>query len=228
MTTNDTEANSKPPLKVGFVLSNVDGQKQTIEHEQLAKFADEIGLSAAAPGRYTALLAFQLLASQSMLDLDPHFVMREIRRLEGGPEDTLTKPETEFKEDGTLGGLWHKHFTSSQVSMVAGAISAGRPQKVIKQLAIEELSGGATPEALGRFVRRVVVGGYERRAERGELTGEWLVYLPRDEGNLYLCLARHQSGNEEILGYLRGPCVAEFPFLRSALPNAFSEVESTD
>lgn len=209
--------------KVGFTFRDAEGRLYKVEPEQLSRFAESIGLAAAAPGRFSGLLAFQLLAYSEVYGLDPGCVIREVCRLEGqGDEGTLTKPATPFKHDGPLRGLWHKHFTSDLVSMVAGNILAGRPKSVLRLLVVEELSAGVTVDALERLVKRVVMDGYEKRADAGILTGEWLVYMPVNGENLYLCVATHRGGDEEVLGYLRSACVAEFPVLRKALPNAFS------
>lgn len=210
---------------MAFVLRGPGAAPQTVEPDQLARFAESVGLASAAPGRYSALLTFQLMAYSAAFGLDPFWVVGEIRRLETGEASTLTKPPTPFNPKGSLGGLWHKHFTSSLPSMIAANILAARPEQVLKQLVVESLADDATAEALDRFVHRVVVDGYEKRAGAAELTGEWLVYLPWEGSNLYLCMATHVGGNDEVLGYLRGACVAEFPSLREALPKAFQQTD---
>jgi hypothetical protein len=53
------------------------------------------------------------------------------------------------------------------------------------------------------------------------LTGEWIVFVEHEGQNYYICLATHNGGDDEILGYIRNICHLEFPFLKAKLPHLF-------
>lgn len=212
-------------MELQFVFRGVAGAEPLVlSPGDLQAKAIEFGLEAAAPGRFSAMLVAQLFAYEHRFGLDPGHVVAEIRRIEGAAAlATSTKPAAPFKGDGRLAGLWHKHFTSSLPSMVAANILAARPKAVLLEIARQELGQANGAAQLARFVDRIVVDGYERRASADALTGEWIVYLPHEGQNWYLCLATHAGGDEEVLRHLRGPVVAELPFLREVLPALFAD-----
>lgn len=212
------------PLELVFKMGCFDPPRQVGRAEQQA-FAREVGLAEVAPGRISSLLLVQLMAYAHIFGVDPGMVAAEIKLLEGWPAGRghgQTKPATAFKATGRLAGLSHKHFTSSTVSMVAGNILAARPPEVMKRIIEQELSDGATAEALQRVTERIVLEGYDKRAQGGRLTGEWIVYATVSGLNYYLCLATHNGGDDEVLNYLNSAIRHEFPQLVEQLPHLFT------
>lgn len=209
-------------LQVHFVLRCFDPPRQ-VGPEELHLYIEEIGLQGVAPGRISGLLLTQIIAYAHSFGIEPAMIAAEIKHLEGIPgyEQSQTKPASPFKATGRLSGLCHKHFTASTVSVVAANIAAERPSKVLKQIAKEELSGGATLQALQRFTDRVVLEGYEQRANTRRLTGEWIVFVEHEAKRYYLCLATHTGADDEVLNYLRTVLRHEFPFLISEFPHLF-------
>ncbi|MBN3785555.1 hypothetical protein [Burkholderia sp. Ac-20353] len=152
--------------------------------------------------------------------IDPQDVMREICALEGISE-SRTKPGTPFKVGGSLEGLHHKHFTTSSISMVASNMLAVNGRRALRKLAEEKFADGFSAEAIASFLHAVAIESYERRVESSTLTGEWIVYAEHQERKYYLCLATHQGGNDEVLGYVRNVARLEFAFLQDQLPHLF-------
>ncbi|KGM38695.1 hypothetical protein JY96_21200 [Aquabacterium sp. NJ1] len=219
-----TNTTAPQPLELVFNLRCFEPPRQVGRAERQA-FADEVGLGDVAPRRISALLIAQMMAYAGVHGVDPNMIAAEIKQLEGltpGLGHGQTKPPTPFKAGGRLAGLYHKHFTASTVSIVSSNILAARPPEVMMRIAEEELSQGASAEDLQRFTDRVVLDGYERRAEGGRLTGEWIVYAPIDGLNHYLCLATHTGGDDEVLGYLNSVTRHEYPQLVDQLPHLFT------
>lgn len=202
-----TDRSSNPPRTVG--------------PDELDDYAKMIGLAAAAPGRYSALLVMQAMTWSERFGVDAVQIVDEIRHLEGRGPATQTKPATKFSDDGDLAGLWHKHFTSATPNMMIRNIQQARPDWVTELIAREELTD-LSRESIARFADRFVIGGYERQASAGKLTGEWIVYIEHEGARYYLCLATHAGGNAEVRNYIQTVCWHEFPFLRERLPQLFS------
>ena len=49
------------------------------------------------------------------------------------------------------------------------------------------------------------------------LTGEWLIYAVHNEVNYFLCLAKHEEGDEAIYKNKIAPALEEFPELKEYL-----------
>ncbi|CAH7269082.1 hypothetical protein VCHA54P489_430004 [Vibrio chagasii] len=62
-------------------------------------------------------------------------------------------------------------------------------------------------------------GTLDKRKARNKMTGEWVVYAKYNDDLYYLCLARHDDGDQVIRDRIEQHCVEEFPFLSSLLSN---------
>lgn len=190
---------------------------------ELAMFAEQIGLQALAPGRYSVLFVIDLLVrSMSSHGLgQPFGVMEELRHLEGQSPRSMTKAPTPFVRK-PLAGLWHKHYW--QGGLHSFAINM---QKALHKYGIPALESRIRPpgeepeimteELLREVIDDAVLGNYQRRAADSQMTGEWLIYAQHVGKNYYLCLGQHDSGDDVLRKKIDDICCREFPFLTSIL-----------
>ncbi|MBL0527327.1 hypothetical protein ACSZNH_19535 [Aeromonas dhakensis] len=67
-----------------------------------------------------------------------------------------------------------------------------------------------------RFAYEFVIEGYRHRAQKNNITGEWLIYSKYKGMNIFLCLASHSSTTQDdllIYEMMMRFCAKEFPFL---------------
>jgi len=210
------------PLK--FTFSNADGQDMSAE---ILRFVEQIGLQAAAPGRFSYLLVLELFGGAMSGRRNPAKVIQEIQALEGIGSPSQMKPPIQNKHP-PLKGLWHKHYLGEGVPAVAANVRKGlgrfgMPYAAQKVKEAQE-SGEEryfTPEDLIAIANEVVHGHMNRlRAEQG-LTGEWLLYAEHEGNKYYLGLTTHDSAaHDEVRRQIDHMCCAEFPFLAELLANA--------
>ena len=62
-----------------------------------------------------------------------------------------------------------------------------------------------------------IMAAYKNRMTTGRATGEWLIYTCYQNQIYYLCLARHDDGDENIRKLIKENCISEFPFLAEIL-----------
>jgi len=101
-----------------------------------------------------------------------------------------------------------------------GLESEGNPKlsSLYYRVAEEE---GKTPSKFGwqgRLAHEMTVGGYEERAMKNKLTGEWIIFAKHNNQNYYLCISRHaksKSEDREIYDFIKLFCKHEYPFLLS-------------
>ena len=160
----------------------------------------------------TVVLA-QLHAMQVTRTLPVFAVTDEIKALEGRQVRSHTVAEARFNHP-PLVGLYKKHFTAP--SFLAKNLwnfaksKDGRKhfQETWKSLAAESKSGLLDDAFIGCLVDEMTVGAYQAKSASNALTGEWIVFAKRAEGNCYLTLASHCETNDDI--YKRVVLCAEF------------------
>lgn len=67
-----------------------------------------------------------------------------------------------------------------------------------------------------RFAHEFVIEGYKSRANKNNLTGEWLIYAKYKGMSIFLCLASHSSTTQDdfiIYETIKRFCAKDFPFL---------------
>ncbi|XQE65783.1 hypothetical protein ACOAPY_14055 [Pseudomonas sp. P3C3] len=69
----------------------------------------------------------------------------------------------------------------------------------------------------GRIAHTFTMDGYQRRAGRQQLTGEWIVYYIHNGMNYYLDIAFHEEAKtpereRQLYERLKAGCAWEFPF----------------
>jgi hypothetical protein len=192
---------------------------------ELMGFAEAIGLDRVASGRYSILLLLGLYGGMKSGQLNPAKVIYEIEALEGIRERSRLKPPSVF-ERAPLKGLWHKHYLEDGLASMAKNLRRGIHKYGLPWLdatvADAEASGEErffTEQDVGRLVHDVVVGNWERLNADSALTGEWIIFAQHEGKNYYLCLGRHQGGDDFMRSQIDAVCVSEFPFLAQLLTN---------
>lgn len=204
-----------------IVISHaVSGQNMRPE---LDRFAEVIGLSAAAPSRYSVLLTLELYGSTNSGRMNPAKVVHEISALEGLRPSSQMKPPTEFRGP-LLRGLWHKHYLQDGVPSMAQNLRRGLQRNglpLFEQRVREAEEAGEerfmTEADVAAIANDAVHGNWLRLAVAGELTGEWIIYAQHMGANYYLCIGGHDSGDEVIRESIESICCHEFPFLTDLL-----------
>ncbi|OJB16921.1 hypothetical protein BGV53_16815 [Burkholderia ubonensis] len=169
--------------------------------------------------RVSIALAVRLLDKTDRY-FDPFAVLNELDYLEGISPTSRTKRESPFKGPH-LQPFWHKHFSSARhlfrnIGIRWNLVDGGNRDldRMFRELVD---TYGEHPERWQAYlVHRLLVGGYEERAQRG-LIGDWIIYAKHEGANYYLDLATHEEGEQEhaeqLSKKLRDGCFAEFPFV---------------
>ena len=162
-------------------------------------------------GRYSAGLVDQMVYLVENRELNTFAILDEIGHLEGAPQSrpTRTKAAAPYKGP-VLAGLWHKHFFNARF-LVKNVMNHWTEDSLLA-LIESILADDAIPDEAkaGAIAHQVVKGGFEDRAAAGKMTGEWIIYVPRDKRNYYLTLAGHAEADEAILQRVHA-CQGEFP-----------------
>ncbi|CAB3847717.1 hypothetical protein LMG2828_01777 [Achromobacter piechaudii] len=173
------------------------------------------------PGRYSTVL-LEDLARVHAEGGNTGAVVAEIVHLES-PESvpSYTKAAARF-ERCVLRSLHHKHYqVTSGPAFVKNLINELRrhPRDVIvpTPAAMTQLNlsdSAALKHFAGEIASAIVDETYQGRRGESRLTGEWIVYLPYEGLNFYLCLARHDEKDEFIKSRVDKAINSEWPFLR--------------
>jgi hypothetical protein len=148
----------------------------------------------------------------------PQEILQSIYDLENNGNGSLTKPAQAFKKP-PLKGLRYKHFFSAR--FIAHNITSELGKNGLRSIVFPELmpnkGGTVTSEMIENIARRIAEEPLEKRAKKGELTGEWIIYLPRKDGNYYLTIAGHDFGDQRIFDKIIANCPRDFPDLKDWL-----------
>ena len=193
---------------------NSGDETKTITEENLAEYAQYIGLDRIASGRCSWLFLMNLFLFDKINGIDPKLVVDEIEVLEGQKSGIGTKPATQFKKD-PLKGLWHKHFFSAH--FVPRNLRNQLGKDGIKNLVEDVLDPAKSPvvtvDMVNELSRRVVIESLEKREEQDKLTGEWIIFTKYEDKNYYLCISTHKEGDQAIYDQIKSICFQQFPFL---------------
>lgn len=169
--------------------------------------------------RISIALAVRLLDKTDRY-FDPFTVLDEVDYLEDISTTSRMKRESPFKGPH-LQPFWHKHFSSTRYLIrnigIRWNLADGGNRDLDRTLREVAETYGKHPELWQAYLaHRLVIGGFEERAQRG-LTGDWIIYAKHDGANYYLDLATHEEGEpehaEQLSKKLRDVCSAEFPFV---------------
>jgi hypothetical protein len=172
-------------------------------------------------GRCSSQILLDLFFGTESFGVRPLTVIGEIKSLEK-LKISQTKRATQFR-GSHLCGLWHKHYMNGDVASLAQNV-----QKALNEYGIpfveekirEAQAAGeerfVTKEDVPKIANDVLRNNLARRRSEGKMTGEWIVYAQHENQNFYLCLAKHNDGDEKIRERIERICVREFPFLKNA------------
>jgi hypothetical protein len=203
-----------------FKATHSDGRDATSD---LLAFAEAIGLESVISGRYSALLLLGLFGGTQSGMLNPAKVVSQIRVLEGVETGKGLKAATPFKHP-PLEGLWHQHYLEGGLPSMARNIRKGIGKFglpwVKRKVADAKVSGEEryfTAADVAQIAHDAVVSNWERLIDNAALTGEWLLFAKYEGKNYYLCLGKHNSGDDVLRSQIDAICLQEFPFLKDIL-----------
>ena len=205
-----------------FRSINIDvvfnGQTKRIGGEKRTEFVDYYGINNIIPNRYSEIFIVDLMINRDLKGIDPGQIIDEIKHLETLGNDSYTKEATQFKHP-PLHPLWHKHYFSAhylvpniqnEINKNFKAIwdkSMGPEGSVIEQQHIDDLA------------HNIIIGSFETRSDEKRITGELLVFSKQATGNIYLCMASHTTGDQNIYKKMAYCCDCQFPLLEPFASN---------
>ncbi|MGC2656408.1 MAG: hypothetical protein WA324_00415 [Bryobacteraceae bacterium] len=179
--------------------------------------------------RYSQTLFSQLphMPGYGCVNRPFQFVEYEIRCLEG-LGDSSTKPAQSFSEKGQLHGFMHKHFfvpgykhlgVNAELAWKLDKPNSGKLPQMIQQVAKRHNNNRTeadTQQFSAELAKKFVYGpdGLLYRLS-GKATGDWIIFLPHESKNYYLCIAKHDE-DDFILEAIQ-QCAAESPFITDVL-----------
>lgn len=207
MTSDDAPRRGNPYYEfddganIAVEWSVIDGFKKRYATEDLAK-------------RMCTSIWVETIALDQRYGINVLNVLQPIFDLENGSNMSRTKLPTSFTGK-ILKGLWHKHYFSAR--FLPGNILAGLGGNGIQKILLDVMGGQIdetrriTKADVREIAQRVVTEPLNRREGTSTLTGEWIIYLPRPDGNYYLTLATHTTTDEEIFQRIETECPRDFP-----------------
>ena len=181
-------------LNIDVVVNNetkrIDGDKRT-------EFVNCYGLDDLIPNRYSEVFIVDLIMNLDLNGIDPRHIIDEIKRLETLGDDGYTKEATQFKHL-PLYPLWHQHYFSAHYLVPNIQNEINRNFKAIWDKSMEPEGSVIEEKHINDLVHNVVNGTIETRSNEKRITGEWLVFSKQATGNIYLCMATHTTGDQNI------------------------------
>jgi hypothetical protein len=162
--------------------------------------------------RMSELLWFDIYVLNAAFGVSPNDILSSIMEVEQGEAPSGVKPATRFNKL-PLKGLWHKHYFSAHFVPTNIVLGLGKDgvEKLVNEIMAQSSSPIITQEMIDEFAHRVTHDPIEKRDDRKKLTGEWVVYLPHDGKNYFLCCSTHEAGDQAIYDRIKEHCVRDFP-----------------
>jgi hypothetical protein len=191
-------------------------------HARMQAFYLALNWDGTLTGRCSSHILLDLFFGTEFFGMHPFTVIDEIKSLEK-QEISQTKQATLFRGPH-LRGLWHKHYMNGDVASLAQnvqhALNEYKIPFVGEKIREAQVAGEekfVTREDVPKIVNDVLRNNLAMRRSAGKMTGEWIVYAQHESRNFYLCLAKHNDGDEKIREKIERICVREFPFLNNVL-----------
>jgi hypothetical protein len=200
-------------------------QEVRITSDQLAAFRHMLIGNSPLASRMSKLIWLDIYTLDHLFGVSAQEILWVIQQLENGDRDKGTKPATQFRYM-PLKGLWHKHYFSARFLPKNICLSLG--EDGVERLAFEVLDPSKSPiftrEMIEELARRIAEEPFEKRYEQKRLTGEWIIFLKRDDGNYYLCCGTHKDGDQYIYDRIVQNCIRDFPNLLDWIKEAQTSV----
>lgn len=166
---------------------------------------------------------FDLLVLTERYSIDLHCVLQPMLDLERGEPTSGIKPATPFTRH-PLRGLWHKHWFSPRF-MPANILAVTQRKDSMDWIWDVAKEGDIMTEQLVKQIaHRMTVGAFESRHAAKQITGEWIIFLPRAGFNYYLCLGTHKTGDKRLDEKIRLLCLMDFPKIVQWIDEAASDI----
>lgn len=195
----------------------VAGQKRRISGVERSDFAKMYRLDQIIPNRYSEILVVDLMVSSELNGIDPTLVIEEIKRLESS-SGGFTKEATQFKH-APLHPLWHQHYFSHHFVIPNIQNELKRDFRAIWDKSMGPEGSFIEAKHINALAHNITVGAIESRSDEKRLTGEWLIFSSEPAGNTYLCLATHDTGDQNIYNKMQFCCEHQFPALEPFASN---------
>jgi len=182
--------------------------------------SSHVGLCGVDTARMSRYLLVQLTSAWKHRSMSTFAVTDVIQYLEDIKPTLCTADPRPFKGPA-LSGLWKAHFVDARflvknVCKEWGMFSEDSKKfsELCQLVVFDEAREPSADGWQGRLTHELVVGGYEKRASRRNLTGEWLIFGLHEGKRYYLALCTHTKGAEQdnaVYSALEGLCGGEFP-----------------
>ncbi len=207
-----------------------EGIEQTVVANALNDIENRLKIKLKANGKVSKVLMNQLLRhhlqigekyliniNDSSACIIEYFQSREILEIieliETSSDKNKRKP---FKSD-LFKGLEHIHhgaYTSRGYSAVKNCVDYWYYKGALKEnkkTEFQELINESAQNLAGRMYQQAI----SSKSRKG-LNGEWLIYKRHEGKNYFLCLAKHDEGDELIYENKIRPCLLEFPEFKNS------------
>lgn len=202
-------------LNIDVVVNN---ETQRIDGHKRTEFVKYYGLDNLIPDRYSEIFIVDLIMNLDLNGIDPRHITDEIKRLETLSDDGYTKEATQFKYP-PLHPLWHQHYFSAHYLVPNIQNEINRNFKAIWDKSMGPEGSVIEKKHIDDLAHNVVNGTIETRSNEKRITGEWLVFSKQTTGNIYLCMATHTTGDQNIYDKVAYCCERQFPLLEPFASN---------
>jgi len=196
----------------------VNGETKRIDGDKRTEFVEYYGFDNLIPNRYSEVLIVDLMINLDLNGIDPRHIIDEIKRLETLENDGYTKEATQFKHP-PLHPIWHQHYFSAHYLVANIQNEIKKNFKAIWDKSMEPEGSVIETQHIDDLVHNTVNGTIETRSDEKRITGEWVVFSKQATGNIYLCMATHTTGDQNIYDKIAYCCERQFPLLEPFASN---------
>lgn len=196
----------------------VNGETKRIDGDKRTEFVEYYGFDNLIPNRYSEVLIVDLMINLDLNGIDPRHIIDEIKRIETLENDGYTKEATQFKHP-PLHPIWHQHYFSAHYLVANIQNEIKKNFKAIWDKSMEPEGSVIEKQHIDDLVHNTVNGTIETRSDEKRITGEWVVFSKQATGNIYLCMATHTTGDQNIYDKIAYCCERQFPLLEPFASN---------
>ena len=211
------------PINLNELIVKKIKEEDEEQYSKIEFIKSTLKLDENIEGRYSISFLLDLLYGFESSTINIDAVMHEVNFLEGLNDNSKTKEQSQFRRP-PLQGLWHKHYEDTSLSGLAMNVKNALNSYSIpyfEEKIIEARESGEerymTAEDIKYIVNDAVSGNLQKRRGENKMTGEWIVYASYEGKKYYLCLAKHNHGDDFIRKKIDNTGIYEFPFLSDVL-----------